>query len=64
MNTTILTVRQFVYRCNLDGTTDSICSFCFLTVATAGTFAQLKTPEKAHLCHRQPTEPLQTPLGW
>lgn len=41
---------QFFYRSNSDGTVDSICGLCFLTVVTANTFTQLKTSENVHRC--------------
>jgi hypothetical protein len=41
---------QFVYRTNPDNTIDSICAFCFLTVATAEHRADLHRPECAHEC--------------
>lgn len=44
---------QFVYRTNPDNTIDSICAFCFLTVATAENRADLHQPESAHECMKQ-----------
>ena len=41
---------QFVYRTNPDNTIDSICAYCFLTVATAENRADLHQPESAHQC--------------
>jgi hypothetical protein len=41
---------QFVYRTNPDNTIDSICAFCFLTVATAENRANLHQPECVHQC--------------
>jgi hypothetical protein len=41
---------QFVYRTNPDNTIDSICAFCFLTVATAENRADLHQPESDHQC--------------
>src|SRR5258708_172232 len=44
---------QFVYRTNPDNTIDSICAFCFLTVATAENRADLHQQESAHHCMKQ-----------
>ena len=41
---------RFHYRPNRDGTVDSICAECFLTVATARSFDQLHERETAHSC--------------
>ncbi len=38
----------FPHRQNADGSFDSICSECFLTIATASTEAQLETAERVH----------------
>jgi hypothetical protein len=40
----------FHYRPNRDGTIDSICGACFLTVASAKSFEALHGPESAHPC--------------
>jgi hypothetical protein len=41
---------QFFYRVNPNRTIDSICGFCFLTVATDENKAALRTPELTHCC--------------
>jgi hypothetical protein len=43
---------QYFYRVNADGTLDSICGYCFLTVATADTENELRRLESAHRCGR------------
>jgi hypothetical protein len=45
---------QFFHRINPDTTIDSICGYCLLTVATAGTLTELEVPESNHHC-RTPT---------
>ncbi|MDT8068275.1 MAG: hypothetical protein ROO76_08925 [Terriglobia bacterium] len=42
---------EFQYRNNGDGTWDSICLRCFLTVGTARSIAELVDMEKAHNCY-------------
>lgn len=41
---------QFLHRLNDDGTIDSICRECFLTVATAFSTAELESEERKHHC--------------
>jgi hypothetical protein len=41
---------QFFYRVNPDSTIDSICGYCFETVATANTQADLRSLESDHHC--------------
>jgi hypothetical protein len=41
---------QFFYRVNPNRTIDSICGFCFLTVATDENKAALRTSELTHCC--------------
>lgn len=41
---------RFVRRANGNGTTDSICCKCFITVATARRESELEVPERAHVC--------------
>ena len=41
---------QFIHRLNSDGTIDSICRECFLTVATATSTADLEREEHQHTC--------------
>ena len=53
---------QFFYRSNGDGTTDSICGVCFVTVVTAKTFAELTLAEKTHLLP-QSSKPLLLGMG-
>jgi hypothetical protein len=41
---------HFMHRENLNGTTDSICCTCFVTVATARNEFELAEPERGHVC--------------
>lgn len=41
---------QFLHRLNDDGTIDSICRECFLTVATAFSTSELEREERQHHC--------------
>ena len=41
---------QFLHRLNEDGTIDSICRECFLTVATAFSRSDLEREEHNHRC--------------
>lgn len=41
---------QFIHRLNDDGTIDSICRDCFVTVATSLSGAQLEREEQEHTC--------------
>jgi hypothetical protein len=41
---------QFVHRVNDDGTIDSICRQCFVTVATATSASVLEGEERKHNC--------------
>lgn len=40
----------FTHRPNSDGTTDSICNKCFVTIATALGERELSRAEKLHVC--------------
>lgn len=40
----------FVYRANPDGSIDSICTTCFLTVATETAKDKLASRENCHTC--------------
>lgn len=42
--------KDFPHRRKPNGTFDSICTRCFLTVANADTEAELRVPERAHDC--------------
>lgn len=42
---------EFQYRNNGDGTWDSICLRCFLTVGTALSIEELADMEQAHNCY-------------
>lgn len=44
---------QFIHRLNEDGTIDSICRDCFLTVATSTSEADLERGERKHACDPQ-----------
>ncbi len=48
------TTKQYAHRQNFDGTLDSICKLCFLTVARAYREADLTHLELRHIC--QPVE--------
>jgi hypothetical protein len=41
---------QFVHRFNEDGTIDSICRHCFITVATEVSESDLEPEEREHKC--------------
>ena len=41
---------RFVHRCNQDGTVDSICRECFVTVATSKRELDLEHSERTHIC--------------
>lgn len=41
---------QFIHRLNEDGTIDSICRDCFVTVATGLSHSALKQGEQQHTC--------------
>ena len=43
-------IDKFTHRQNEDGTFDSICLSCFLTVANAGSELQLEIFERRHVC--------------
>jgi hypothetical protein len=42
---------QFVHRLNEDGTIDSICRNCFVTVATERSHSVIEREERRHICH-------------
>jgi hypothetical protein len=44
------TSNPFAHRTNADGTTDSICKTCFVTVGTAEESAALLELERVHIC--------------
>ena len=54
---------QFFYRRNSDNTTDAICGFCFLTVASAESEADLHARESLHKCRQEEilVDPRETP---
>ena len=41
---------KFIHRVNEDGTVDSICRDCFVTVATAHSSTALERDEEQHTC--------------
>jgi hypothetical protein len=48
-----MTLREndsFVRRANSDGTTDSICRECFVTVCTSARETELERAERGHIC--------------
>jgi hypothetical protein len=44
------TSNPFAHRTNRDGTIDSICKKCFMTVGTAEEVEALKVLESSHVC--------------
>ena len=50
MAATIPAGSKFVHRCNHDGTIDSICRECFVTVATSKREVDLERSERMHAC--------------
>ena len=44
---------QFLHRINDDGTIDSICRECFVTVANALSRAELEQEERKHHCESE-----------
>jgi hypothetical protein len=44
---------QFFYRRNANKTIDAICGFCFLTVASAESEADLHARESIHQCRQE-----------
>ena len=54
----------FFYRRNSDNTTDAICGFCFLTVASAVSEADLHARESFHRCRPEDIlfDQTQTPI--
>jgi hypothetical protein len=53
---------EFAHRLNQDGTTDSICKQCYLTVATATWEADLDSAERNHHCDPSRLEYLKKPV--
>jgi hypothetical protein len=47
---------QFSHWLNLDGSYDSICLGCIVTIASAQTEAELAIPESRHMCDRDAQE--------
>ena len=41
---------KFIHRINQDGSIDSICRDCFLTIATALSRSELEYEERQHVC--------------
>jgi hypothetical protein len=41
---------KFIHRINGDGSIDSICRECFVTIATAYSRSELERDEQAHAC--------------
>lgn len=44
---------EYAHRKNSDGTIDSICLFCFQTIAIAKIEEELAVPERGHNCYRK-----------
>lgn len=40
----------FLHRANRDGTTDSVCKYCYVTVCTSTWETELARAEHAHVC--------------
>ena len=47
---------QFIHRFNEDGTVDSICRDCFVTIATEESASDLEREERKHKCDLSMTE--------
>jgi hypothetical protein len=47
----MLAEKKYPHRVNLDGSWDSICTRCFLTVANCKTEGELAEFEKTHVCY-------------
>jgi hypothetical protein len=41
---------SFTYRFNFDGTVDSICTKCFVTVANSDSLPDIQPKERDHVC--------------
>lgn len=41
---------HFAHRANRDGTTDSICKYCFVTICTSTWETDLAEGERKHVC--------------
>jgi hypothetical protein len=58
---------RFLHRTNPDGTTDSICKKCFVTIANSVWEADLELREKTHVCEETRLQYLkelaENPLG-
>jgi hypothetical protein len=46
----VFTTQPFVHRSNADGTTDSFCRKCLITVASSPWEAELERAERKHQC--------------
>jgi hypothetical protein len=47
---------NFAHRLNANGSFESICLYCFQTVAISSSEEELVKPESGHICHREPKE--------
>jgi len=47
---------RFIHRLNDDGTIDSICSDCFVTVVTAASESVVEREERKHNCDTLPPD--------
>ena len=43
---------QFTHRSNPNNTVDSICTYCYMTAATARNYIELKVKERSHQCNK------------
>lgn len=43
----------FLHRANRDGTTDSVCKYCYVTVCTSTWETELASAERDHTCDPQ-----------
>lgn len=50
---------KYAHRYNLNGTTDSICKECFITVVTAIWEADLERAEQKHVCESRTQRPFK-----
>ncbi len=43
---------QFTHRSNPNNTVDSICTYCYMAVASATDYSELKANEASHKCRK------------
>ena len=59
----MLTSHPFAHRSNPNGTVESICKTCFMTVGTAEEAAHLKELERTHKCEEWRLEVIRVALS-